>query len=96
MASYLVKPIQEKDLKPAIEMALSQCQKLSTMSRKVEDLEQSLEERKMIEKAKGIIMKASGLSEPEAHKRLQQLARNANKKIAEVANAVLLAEEGFK
>ncbi|MFH1726265.1 MAG: response regulator [Elusimicrobiota bacterium] len=96
LASYLVKPIEEKDLMPAIQLALSRCEGYKAMHEEVDSLKQSLEDRKVIEKAKGIVMRASNLSEADAHRKLQRMARKSNKKLAEVARAILLAEEGLR
>ncbi|MFH2202001.1 MAG: response regulator [Elusimicrobiota bacterium] len=95
-ASFLVKPIEEKDLKPAIQLAVSRCEEHESLNAKLSSLRQDLEERKIIEKAKGLVMQASGLTEAAAHKKLQQMARKSNKKLMEVAQAILLAEEGLK
>jgi response regulator NasT len=60
------------------------------------DLRQALEDRKTIERAKGLLMKKVGLEEPEAFRRLQKLAMDTNRKMVEVAHMVLTAEEAFQ
>ena len=59
------------------------------------DLRQALEERKLIERAKGLVMRYGGLDEREAYRRLRRLASDQNRKLVEVAQAVLTAGEVF-
>jgi two-component system, response regulator PdtaR len=84
--AYLVKPFTAGQLKPAVEMALANFEKL----RKVND---ALETRKVVERAKGILMRQTGLDEEAAYLRLQKTARNENHKILDVARAIILAEQ---
>jgi response regulator NasT len=93
--AYLVKPITEEHLGPAIELAIRRFEQFQTLDREVAELRRSLEDRKLIERAKGIVTRRVGLSESEAHRRLQRLARQNNRKLAELARDVLGAEETF-
>ena len=90
---FVTKPWREKDLKPAIEIALSRFSEFRAMENKVKDLEEALAMRKVVEKAKGVLMEKYKLSENEAFKRIQRLSMNNRKSMREVAEAILLAEE---
>jgi len=91
--AYLVKPIREEALKPAIRMAMARFKELQALRAEVSNLKEALEARKLIERAKGILMEKLGLSEAEAMKRLQEQSRSRRKKLAEVAQAILLAQD---
>jgi response regulator NasT len=90
---FVTKPWREKDLKPAIEIALSRFNEFRAMEAKVKDLEEALATRRVVEKAKGVLQKKYALSEDEAYKRIQRLSMNNRKSMREVAEALLLAEE---
>jgi response regulator NasT len=90
---FVTKPWREKDLKPAIEIALSRFSEFRAMENKVKDLEEALATRKVVEKAKGVLMEKYKLNENEAFKRIQRLSMNNRKSMREVAEAILLAEE---
>jgi AmiR/NasT family two-component response regulator len=90
---FVTKPWRDKDLKPAIEIALSRFNEFRAMETKVKDLEEALATRKVVEKAKGVLMEKYKLSESEAFKRVQRLSMNNRKTMREVAEAILLAEE---
>jgi response regulator NasT len=65
------------------------------MRREAVDTKQALEDRKIIERAKGILMKRAGLSEPDAFRRLQKLASSKSQKLVELAKTIVTAEETF-
>ena len=94
--AYLVKPIKQQDLEPAIAIAMSRFQEFRAMREETDTLRQALEDRKLIERAKGIIMKRAKLDEPEAFRRLQKLARDKNHKLVEIAKMVVTAEEAYQ
>jgi AmiR/NasT family two-component response regulator len=94
--AYLVKPIKQQDLEPAIAIAVKRFQEFRAMREEADNLRQSLEDRKIIERAKGIIMKRAGLDEPEAFRRLQKLAREKNLKLVEIGKIVITAEEAYQ
>ncbi len=94
--AYLVKPITEADLTPAIELALTTHHHLQEMQDKVHSLETALAERKLIERAKGILMDRLKLTEEDSMRRLQREARSQNKKLAEVARSVIAASKLFQ
>ncbi len=94
--AYLVKPVDPPELRAAIALAVRRAQQFVALSRRADALQQALEERKLIERAKGVVMLRAGLSEPDAHRRLQQLACNRNQKLVEVACTVLAADEALR
>jgi response regulator NasT len=94
--AYLVKPIKQADLAPTISLAMRRFEQFMALRRESENLRQALEDRKQIEKAKGILMKRASLDEDAAFRRLQKLASNRNLKLADAARALLLAEEAFQ
>ncbi|WP_165822530.1 ANTAR domain-containing response regulator [Paenibacillus montanisoli] len=89
--AYLVKPVTEADLIPAVEIALSQKARFDGLRRDLKQLRQSLEERKWVEKAKGVLMKRFGLDEQEAYARLRDLSMAERVPLPELA-ARFLAE----
>ncbi len=93
--AYLVKPIKQADLEPAISLAVRRFEQFQALRKETADLKQALEDRKAIEKAKGILMKKAGLDEADAFRRLQKLASDRNKKLVEIAQMILMAEEAF-
>ena len=94
--AYLVKPIKQADLEPAIALAVRRFEQFQDLRKEATDLKQALEDRKTIEKAKGVLMKKAGLDEEEAFKRLRRLARDGNQKLIEVARMILKAEAAFE
>ncbi len=93
VASYLVKPVAEEDLLPAITLAVSRFQQLQDLRAEVGDLKEALKARKVIEKAKGVLMQRQGLTEEEAYRRLQKQSRDRNIPMVQLAEAILTAEE---
>ncbi|HEU0026707.1 MAG TPA: response regulator [Ktedonobacterales bacterium] len=93
VVAYITKPWKPSDLRPAIEIALSRFQEFREMESQVKTLEDQLATRKVVEKAKGVLMTKLNLSEQEAFRRIQKLSMNNRKSMREVAEAILLAEE---
>src|SRR5262245_783573 len=93
---YLVKPIKQSDLEPTIALALRRFEQFEALRQEAADLRQALADRKVIERAKGLLMKKVGLDEQEAFRRLQKLAMDGNRKMVEVAHMVITAEEAFQ
>ncbi len=91
--AYLVKPINENELPPAINIALARFREIQALRNQVDELEESLEARKLIERAKGILMQRLGLSERDAYERLRQRARDKRAKMKDIAQAIIEAEE---
>jgi response regulator NasT len=94
--AYLVKPIKQADLEPAIAIAMRRFEQFQALRKETSDLKQALEDRKVIEKAKGIMMKKAGLDEHDAFRRLQKLASDKNRKLIEIAQMILTAEEALE
>jgi len=91
--AYLVKPADKKQLGSTIEVALARFEELRTLRQEVHDLNEALETRKVVEQAKGILMKRLGLSEAEAFRRMQQTSRSNRVGLKDVAVKILRAEE---
>ncbi|MCG8346860.1 MAG: response regulator [Chloroflexales bacterium] len=90
---YLVKPVNENELPPAINIALARFREIQALRAEVVELQDSLEARKLIERAKGILMQRLGLSERDAYERLRQRARDKRAKMKDIAQAIIEAEE---
>jgi len=90
---YLVKPIKEADILPTIEVALARANELHALQKEVGDLKETIETRKLVEKAKGILMENYGLSEAAAFRRIQKLSMDRRKPLKEIADAIILARE---
>ncbi|MCS7190438.1 MAG: response regulator [Fimbriimonadales bacterium] len=88
---YLVKPFKQADLTPAIEVALARYQEARELEQQVDDLKEALETRKIIERAKGILMDTYGLREQEAYRRIQVQSMNTRKSMREIAEAIIIA-----
>jgi len=93
VVNYIVKPFREAELLPAIEIALARYAEFREMDRQVGDLRETLETRKLVERAKGVLMDTQGLKEQEAFRRIQQLSMNTRKSMREVAQAILLTAQ---
>jgi len=89
--AYLVKPFRESDLRPAIEVAISRYKEFLALEEEVSELEDKLETRKLIERAKGILMDQYGLKEQEAFRRIQVQSMNTRKSMKEIAEAIIIA-----
>lgn len=91
--AYLVKPFTAEQLKPAIELASANFEKSRQLEAKLQLMNEALEARKVVERAKGILMRQTGLDEELAYLKLQKTARNENRKLVEVARAIIVAEQ---
>lgn len=87
--AYLVKPVKEANLFPAIEIALSRFQEFKDLEKELENVKNSLETRKLLDRAKGILMDAYNLTENEAYRRIQQYSMSKRKSIQDVAKAIV-------
>jgi two-component system, response regulator PdtaR len=90
---YLVKPFAEAQLKPAIEVALERWREVRQIREDLAQTQETLETRKLVERAKGVLMDSQNLKEAEAFRRIQRLSMNSRKSMREVAEAILLAHE---
>ena len=91
--AYLVKPVKESNLFPAMEIALSRFKEYMEIEQELLDLRNSLETRKILDRAKGLLMDAYNLSEQEAFRRIQQYSMAKRKSIREVAEAIIDASK---
>ncbi len=94
--SYLTKPVEAAVLGPAIEIAYQNFQRVQDLEQQVTDLREEIRARKIIERAKGLLMDSLGLGEAEAMTRLQQEARRLSLRLVEVAEGVITAQGLFK
>jgi response regulator NasT len=93
--AYVVKPFSINDLTPAIEIAMSRHLQMRSLKEEVTDLHERLETRKIIDRAKGILMKAMNLSEPEAFGWIQRAAMDRRISMKAVAEAVISPESAL-
>ena len=87
--AYLVKPFQKSDLVPAIEMALSRFAEITALEAEVAELNERLETRKAVERAKGALMSAYGMTEPQAFKWIQRTAMDHRMTMRAVAERII-------
>lgn len=92
---YLVKPVESADLQPAIVLAASRFRERTHLEQEAENLRQSLAERKLVERAKGILMRRLNLTEEEAYLRLKREARSRRVKMSVIAQHIIEAVELF-
>jgi response regulator NasT len=93
VAGYIVKPFQESDLAPAIEVALARFHEFRALEQEVEDLQEALKTRKLVDRAKGILMDTQDLRESEAFRKIQKMSMNTRKPMRQVAEAIILAHQ---
>jgi len=91
--AYLMKPFRKEDLAPALGIAVRRFRQISSQSKEIDELKGTLETRKLIERAKGILMDRHRMSEEEAFKRIHFQARNQNKKMKEIAQSIITAAD---
>ena len=93
--AYLVKPFSQSDLAPAIEMAVSRFGEISMLEAEVADLHERLETRKAVERAKAVLQKDRGLSEPDAFRWIQKTAMDLRLTMRQVADGVITHGPGI-
>ncbi|WP_292664302.1 ANTAR domain-containing protein, partial [Mesorhizobium sp.] len=91
VSAYVVDGLRQERVKPILDMAISRFNAFSRMARELEEARSELESRKVIDRAKGILMKSRGLSEDAAYTLLRKTAMNQNRKIAEIAQSLVTA-----
>lgn len=89
---YVVKPFDRADLYPAIEVAMARYDQMRLLADEVADLKGQLEARKIVERAKGVLMSREGISEPEAFARMRRAAMDKRVSLAKIAEAIVTAE----
>ncbi|RJQ54160.1 MAG: response regulator [Actinobacteria bacterium] len=90
---YVVKPFDREDLFPAMQVAVARYDEMRLLDREVTDLKDQLEARKVVERAKGILMKRHSIDEPEAFARMRRAAMNERVSLAELAKAIIRSEK---
>ena len=91
VSAYVVDGLKRERVKPILDMAIVRFNAFSSLSRELEAARSELEDRKMIERAKGILMTSKGLSEEDAYALLRKTAMNQNRKIVEIAQSLVTA-----
>lgn len=91
--AYLVKPFKEADLMPAIEIAISRYREFEALETEVGSLQEKLETRKLVERAKGILMDKRGMKEQDAFRWIQQQSMSTRKSMREIAEAIILTQD---
>ncbi len=89
IAAFLTKPLRQQDLLPAIEIALQHVEEVEELKEKIDDLREVIENRKIIEKAKGILMERDHVSESEAYRIMQKAAMDKRKTLLQVAGGIM-------
>lgn len=89
IAAFLSKPIRKQDLLPAIEIAMHHSEEIYDLKEKIEDLRELIENRKIIEKAKGILMEKNRISEGDAYRLMQKEAMDKRKTLLQIASGIL-------
>ncbi len=93
VVGYVVKPFREAELMPVIELSMTRFEEFRALEREVGGLKDALETRKLVERAKGVLMEVHGLRESEAFHRIRKTSMDSRKSMREVAEAILLTHD---
>lgn len=93
VVGYIVKPFRETELMPVIEVAMARFDEFTSLEQELGDMKEALESRKVVERAKGVLMEVHGLRESEAFHRIRRTSMDTRKSMKEVAEAILLTHE---
>jgi AmiR/NasT family two-component response regulator len=93
VVGYITKPMRESDLTPAIEVAMARFSEFRALEKEVGDLKKALETRRLVDRAKGILMDSQGLTEAEAFRKIQKMSMNKRRPMKDVAEAIILAHQ---
>lgn len=91
VSAYIVDGLRQERVKPILDMAISRFNAFSRLTRELEEARSELEDRKVIDRAKGLLMKSRGLSEEAAYALLRKTAMNQNRKISDIAQSLVTA-----
>lgn len=91
VSAYVVDGLKKERVKPILDMAISRFNAFSRLTRELEEARSALEERKIVDQAKGILMKTRGLSEADAYALLRSTAMNQNRRIIDIAQSLVTA-----
>jgi response regulator NasT len=93
VSAYVVDGLKKERVKPILDMAISRFNAFSRLTRELEEARSALEERRVIDAAKAILMKTRGMGEPEAYALLRSTAMNQNRRIVEIAQSLITAAD---
>ncbi len=93
VSAYVVDGLKKERVKPILDMAVSRFNAFSRLTRELEEARSALEERRIVDAAKAILMKTRGLSEPDAYALLRSTAMNKNRRIVEIAQSLITAAD---
>lgn len=93
VSAYVVDGLRKERVKPILDMALSRFKAMSSLTRELEQARSELEDRKIIEQAKGVLMRTRGLAESDAHALLRSTAMNQNRRMVDIAQSLVMAAE---
>ncbi|MBB6466983.1 ANTAR domain-containing response regulator [Aminobacter carboxidus] len=91
VSAYVVDGLKRERVKPILDMAVSRFNAFSRLARELEEARSELEDRKVVDRAKGILMKSRGISEAEAYALMRKAAMNQNRKLSEIAQSLVTA-----
>jgi response regulator NasT len=91
VSAYVVDGLKKERVKPILDMAISRFNAFSRLTRELEEARSALEERKIVDQAKGILMKTRGLSESDAYALLRKTAMNQNRRLVDIAQSLITA-----
>ena len=94
--AYLVEPIEVEEIKPTVYLVLRRFEQFEELKNEVEDLKETLEQRKLIERAKGVLMRRGDVTEEEAFTRLRRMATDQRAKLVEAARQVLAVDDAIE
>lgn len=94
--AYLVKPVREQQLFPAIEVAVSRFRAWQELGRELDELKESLATRKLVDRAKGILMTAHKMTEQEAYRKMQQFSMAKRISLKKLAEEIIAADEKYR
>ncbi len=94
--AYLVKPVREQQLFPAIEVAVSRFRAWQELGHELDELKESLATRKLVDRAKGILMTAHKMTEQEAYRKMQQFSMAKRISLKKLAEEIIAADEKYR
>ena len=92
---YIVKPVEDRALFPAIEIAVNRCREIEGIKSRLDAAEQKLSERRVIEKAKGVLIKRNNMSEKEAYEYIRNVSMNKRKSMKDIAEIILINQKNI-
>ncbi len=95
ISAFIVDGLEKRRMKAVLDLAISRFRVLDGLQREMETLRSQLDERKIVDRAKSLLIKAQGISEPEAYALLRRAAMNQNRRIADVASSIVSAASAF-